>query len=128
MSFDVNQGFYQINLGPQVGWKIGQQLKLNLRPTISMDVMDVSVGRSETFMLGNGSVLRTWKDSSEKCEVHLGLGINGGIDWQLGKGWFIGVTGGYDWVVNKLNVQVGPNNVAVDASGWQVGPLIGRRF
>ena len=128
MSFDVNQGFYQINLGPQVGWKIGRQLKLNLRPTISMDVMDVSVDRSETFMLGNGFGLRTWKDSAEKCEVHLGLGINGGFDWQLGKGWFIGVTGGYDWVVNKLNVQVGPNNVAVDASGWQVGPLIGRRF
>ena len=128
INFEINQGFYQLNLGPQVGWKISKKLKLDVRPTVSMNIVDANVDRSETFMLGDGSGAQTWKDSADKCDVLFGLGINGGIDWQLGKSWFIGVTGGYDWVMNKLNVQVGPNNVALDASGWTVGLNFGKNF
>ena len=128
INFEINQGFYQLNLGPQVGWKISKKLKLNVRPTISMDVLNVNVDRSETFMMGDGSGMRTWKNSADKCEVYLGLGITGGIDWDLGKGWFIGVNGGYDWVMDKMNVQVGPNNIALDASGWTAGLNFGKNF
>ena len=128
MDFEVNQGFYQLNLGPQVAYKICKKLKFNVRPTISMDILDVNVNRSEKFMMGDGAGERTWRNSADKCDVLLGLGINGGIDWDLGKGWFIGVNGGYDWVMDKMNVQVGPNNVAFDASGWTVVAMFGRTF
>lgn len=121
-TFKVDQSLYQFSVGPQLGWAASGHLKLNLRPTISANIVDVDVKRTETF-LGTA-----WSDSGGQMNVFLGFGVTGGADWDLGKGYYAGVFGGYEWVLEKLTVPVGPNTVSVDASGFVAGAVIGKRF
>ena len=128
VAFDVNQSLYQLSVGPQIGLAVSKRLTLNARPTISVNIIDVDVERSETFMFGDGSGAHTWKDSAGDREVYLGLGITVGANYDLGKGWFTGVFGGYEWVMEKVNISVGPNTVTADASGWTAGFTVGKSF
>jgi len=51
-----------------------------------------------------------------------------GADIEFQNGMFAGVWGGYEWVSEEVDVQVGPNTVSVDASGYTAGAVIGYRF
>ena len=122
IGFDVKQALYEIGLGPQIGCQVTQRLKLHLRPTISLNLIDADVHRTEVF------AGQTWSDNGSKFDVRFGMGINGGASLDLGHGFYLGVSGGYDYVPQHLDVSVGPNTISLDPSGWEVSGVIGVRF
>ena len=122
IGFDVKQALYEIGLGPQIGCQVTERLKLHLRPTISLNLIDADVHRTEVF------AGQTWSDNGSKFDVRFGLGINGGASLDLGHGFYLGVSGGYDYVAQKLDVTVGPNTISLDPSGWEVSGVIGVHF
>ena len=126
IAFDVDQSLYQLSVGPQIGLKAGKRLQFVTTPTISLIILDVDVQRSETFFYGGA--LSQWSDRAGQREVNLGLGITGGANLNLGKGWFTGVFGGFEWVMENMDFTVGPNRVSVDASGWTAGLAFGKSF
>jgi hypothetical protein len=132
IDFDVNQSLYQFSLGPQLTVIESEGLKIHIRPTVSANIIDVSAQRTETFVQtpagGNSVVIDSWSDHGSHLGVSVGLGALGGIDLDLGKGFFAGAFGGYEWVAEKVNVTVGPNVLSADASGWVAGGLIGLKF
>jgi hypothetical protein len=132
IDFDVSQDMYQFSLGPQLTVLEDRGVKLFVRPTISANVVEVRAQRTETFVqtsVGGGStVLNQWSDQGSHLGVSVGLGAVGGINFDLGKGFFAGAFGGYDWVANKVEVAVGPNTLSVDTSGWVAGGVVGVRF
>lgn len=128
ISVDVDQGLYQFSLGAQVGFAASERLRLHVTPAVSLSILDVSVARTETFMFGDGSGAKRWSDREDDWSIHFGVSAIGGVDYDLGKNWFAGVFGGYEWMPDKTKINVGPNTVSLDASGWVVGLSLGKNF
>ena len=132
IAFDVDQSLYQFSLGPKVAYEVSQRVKLNIRPSLSVNVINAGVKRTETFVQGSGGgggmVLRSWFNEQDECQLSFGLGATAGADVDLGKGYYAGVFGGYEWVAEQAKVSIGPNTVNFDAGGWVGGAVIGKRF
>lgn len=128
VSFEIDQRLYELSIGPQFDWQVGSRLKLNLRPTISLNIIDMDVRRTEVFQSSSGGVLNRWSDRRGECAVLPGLGITGGVEIGLGRGFYVGAFGGYEWVIQDAHVTVGPNTVSLNASGFIAGAVLGKRF
>lgn len=122
IGLDVKPSLYELGVGPQIGFQAAHCLQLHLRPTLSLNIVDADVHRSEAF----GGL--NWSDQSSKTGVLLGLGGTAGANLDLGHGFYLGVSGGYTYVPRGMEVSVGPNTVKVDPGGWEVGCAIGRHF
>lgn len=132
LGFDIDQGLYQLSMGPEFGWMITPELRVKLRPAVSAVLIDAEVHRTESFVQttagGGRVVVSQWSDRVSDQQVFLGLGATVGADWDLGKGFFVGVFGGYEWVTERMDLEVGPNRVTLAASGWLAGAVAGLRF
>lgn len=131
VNLDVDMASYQLSLNPSISFAASKRLSLHVTPKISMNILDVSAKRSETFFQKQGganTTLNQWNDSAAETKVAFGLGATGGADLDLGKGWSIGAFGGYEWVTEKVNFAVGPNTVSVNPSGWVAGLTVGKNF
>ena len=122
LGLDVNPSLYELGLGPQIAFQAASCLQLHLRPTISLEIVDADVNRSESFAGMN------WSEQASKTGALLGLGGTAGANLDLGHGFYVGVSGGYTYVPHGMEVSVGPNTVKVDPGGWEVGCAIGRHF
>jgi hypothetical protein len=122
IGLDVNPSLYELGLGPQIAFQATHCLQLHLRPTISLEIVDADVNRSESFAGMN------WSDQASKTGALLGMGGTAGANLDLGHGFYVGVSGGYTYVPHGMEVSVGPNTVKVDPGGWEVGCAIGRHF
>lgn len=131
VNLDVDMALYQIALNPSIRFAATKRLSLCLTPKISLNIMDVSANRSETFYQTQGGVNTTqnhWSDNASKTQIAFGLGATLGANYDLGKGWFAGVFGGYEWVTEKVDIAVGPNTVSANPSGWVAGAVFGKTF
>jgi hypothetical protein len=132
IAFNLDQNLFQIAVGPRLNWAATRRISANLRPTVSLNVVGLDAQRTERFIQDQtgtaGRVLRSWSDQSTQYDVLLGLGVTGGIDLDLGKGFFAGIFGGYEWVIDEAKASVGPSTVALDCSGFVAGALLGKRF
>ena len=122
VGLDVKPSLYELGFGPQIAFQAARCFELHVRPTISLNLVDADVHRSETFAGQN------WSDQTSKTGACLGLGGTAGANLDLGRGFYVGVSGGYTYVPQGLEVSVGPNTVKVNTGGWEVGCAIGRHF
>jgi len=132
ITMDVDTDIYQAWLGSQLTFNGGESLSFNVTPRVSMNFVDVSVERSEQFSVtyadGGREVLNSWSDSGSESWFFFGAGVTAGANLELKNGIFAGIWGGYEWLSDKIDVEVGPNTVSVDASGYTAGVVLGRRF
>lgn len=131
VSLNADLALYKLSLNPSVSFAASKRLSLRATPSISMNVIDVSAERSETFYQTQGgarTALNQWKDSAGDTAVAFGLGATVGAEYNFGKGWSLGLSGGYEWVTQKASLAIGPNRVSVDASGWTAGLVFGKSF
>jgi len=122
INFDLHESLYNFAFGPQIGYQVTKKFSLHLRPSVALDLLNVDVTRTESFAGNN------WSDHSSKWGVLFGLGISGGLDYELGHGFYVGINGGYEYVPNGMDVSVGPNTVSLNPSSWEVTPVVGVRF
>jgi hypothetical protein len=132
INIDADTDLYELWLGPRIGLAAGERFSLYVTPKVSMNYVDVSVDRSETFVAtsadGSSATLNSWSDSGSESKFIFGTGVTAGADVDIGKGLFVGIWGGYEWVSDEVDVKVGPNTVSVDASGYTAGAEAGYRF
>jgi hypothetical protein len=132
VSLEVDQNIYQMSVGPQVGYEVSKDVRLSLRPTISVNVIDVEARRSEVFVqqpaAGPSAVVNRWSNHESQMDVFFGLGVTGSANVEMGKGYYASVFGGYEWVSQKVEFTVGPNTVSFDGSGYVIGVTLGKRF
>lgn len=132
VSFQVSPDLYQFSLGPQLGCEVSSSVKLSLRPTVSLNLVDAEVSRSEVFTQtpagGGSAVIGHWSNHASSLDARFGLGVTGGVDLDLGAGFYAGLFGGYEWVPEKVNLSVGPGTVSFNGSGYVAGAVVGKRF
>lgn len=131
VNYRVRADVYQITLRPRWRYQLSQRVSFQLTPQLGVAVVDAGVDRQELFTEtagGTSVVLNQWSDHDDSCQARFVGGISGGIDLELGRGFYAGVYGGYDWVVDPVKLTAGPNEVRLDTSGYVVGGTLGWRF
>ena len=132
INMEVDTDLYELWLGPRLALQANDRLALHVTPKVSATYVDASVDRTETFVAtyadGSSATLNSWSDSGSESKFVFGAGVAAGADLEFENGMFAGIWGGYEWVSEDVDVQVGPNTVAVDASGYTAGAVIGYRF
>lgn len=122
VDLDVSSELYALWLGPRADCALGERLTCFVRPMVSCNALSVDVDRTETWITDT-VVLDTWDDHACETEWLWGAGLHAGIDLRFAETWAMGVFGGYDWV-EEARVDVGPNTVELDPSGYSVGLTI----
>ncbi|HTI99717.1 MAG TPA: hypothetical protein VL527_12620 [Dongiaceae bacterium] len=122
INFAVDQSIFQFSVGPQIGWAASDKVSFNLRPTVSLNIVDVDVSRNETFGANSAA------DHGSSTDVFFGMGVIAGVNVDLGRGFYVGVHGGYEWVSETVDVSVGPNTVSFDGSSFVLGAEVGWNF
>lgn len=129
---DVASSLYSFMLGPELRWNPYKRLALHLTPGFSINYLDFSADRKEVFTTtsadGSTQTLNNWSDSVNAGRWRLGLECSAGVDVDVYKGWTVGLFGGFDWQTQKAEVDVGPNTVSVDLSGYMAGVEFGKMF
>lgn len=129
---DVESSLYSFMLGPELRWNPFTRLSVHLTPGVSINYLDLSADRKEVFTAtyadGSTQTLNSWSDSVNAGRWCLGLECTAGVDVDVYKGWTLGVFGGYDWQTQKAEMDVGPNTVSVDGSGYEFGVNLGKVF
>jgi len=132
VSFEIRPDLYQFSLGPQAGCQVSSSIKLSLRPSVSLNLVDAEVSRDEVFTQttagGASTVMGRWSNHANSLNARFGLGVTAAADLDLGRGFYAGVFGGYEWMPDKVNLAVGPGTVSFDGSGYVAGAVIGKQF
>ena len=128
---DTEADLESLWLGARASWKGNGPLVIFLQPFVSFNYLDLSAKRTEQFnkVYADGSVktLNEWKDDESESEWLLGAGVSVGGRVSLNKDWFVDLSMMYE-NVEEGDVDVGPNTVTMDPSGYSVSLQIGRGF
>lgn len=119
---------FDLRAGPRFSFGTNS-LSCAIIPHVSVGYVDLDIERTERqvahYAGGNSALLSRTVESEETGEWTYGAGLLAMCDYAMGN-WFITVAGGYEWVGEKVEVQIGPNRVTLDASGWTAKLGLGR--
>ena len=123
---------YSLWLGPRIYAQVLDNVNVHITPRLSVNLVDVGVSRYETLTRsyegGDTMTLHSWSDHGSKTDTLFGAGVTAGMDWESARGFFAGIQGGYEWVGDDVKVDVGPNTVSIDISGYTASAVAGIRF
>jgi hypothetical protein len=124
---DVNNAALRVGLAG--AYLAKKNLQLFLQPQVSLNYVQASLDRVErlTATSGDGSVttLAEWRDSTDQEKWIVGLGLKGGINVPLNERWFVEGAAGYEWMTEKPSFDVGPSQVEMDLSAFEVQAGVG---
>ena len=117
--------------GARAVWQGNGPLSLFLEPFVSCNYLDLSAKRTETFSAvypdGTSQTLDQWRDEESIGQWLFGVGVSVGGRVDLNEDWFIDASLAMDQT-EKADMDVGPNTVEVDPSGYSVSVQVGRSF
>ncbi|MBN1269749.1 MAG: hypothetical protein JXB04_09190, partial [Kiritimatiellae bacterium] len=128
---DVESDLYELWFGPRLAMLLWKKISAYFIPSISATRVEMDAKRTEEFVAvysdGRTQTLSRWEDDECEGEWLFGAGVQAGAEVDLGSGWFAGIFGGYDWV-DEVEMDIGPNTVTLDPSGYTVGIEIGKKI
>ena len=127
VDLDLDVQAFTFQFGPRWMWHPESTVSLYLQPAATLNLIDTSAHRTETFRTDSGRVIATWHDHADDQSWRWGAGIQFGAQVDLSENWYLNGSGGYEWV-RATDLNVGPDRVRIDISGYQVELALGRRF
>lgn len=127
VDLDLDVQAFTFQFGPRWNWGRDGDISLFLQPLATLNLIDVSASRQEHFQTSNGQSLGQWNDHADEQTWRMGGGIQLGIQVPVSEKWYINGSGGYDWV-KSTHLDVGPDRVRIDLSGYQLELALGRLF
>lgn len=128
---DLTIAIQELWVGPRVDVELAKGVTLFGTPYVSLTRVDARVERDEWFRAvypdGRTDVLESWNDRKVDEELRFGVGVRAGARAQLSGPWFAELGVAYE-KVDDLSIGIGPNNVEVDLSGYNVSAHVGRGF
>jgi hypothetical protein len=120
----VDSEFYDLRVGPQIGFELNEKVSVNVMPALSFNYLDVSIRRQEDFVItqanGGETVINSWLDRRDSGKFLMGASIQAGVNVKMNDRWSAEFNGSYDFV-DTADFQVGPNRVKMDPSAFSVG-------
>lgn len=127
VDLSVDAQAFTLQLGPRLQCHPMNRVALFVQPAATLNLLDASVRRHETFSRGNGTTIASWDDREDEQAWRFGVGAQIGLQVAVTEIWRLSVAGGYDWV-DEYRMSVGPDRIDVDLSGYQAELGIGRKF
>lgn len=131
ISIDLNSKLYQFHLGGTVSSRLFDGCKVELRPSMIMNVLDSEIARHESFRVLNGENANTsiqeWRESESDTSFLLGAGVELSVLFDVSRNVYIAANGGYE-LIQTEELDIGPNKVEIDPSAYHGSVVIGRRF
>ncbi len=128
---DADADLYQFAMGARVSMHAGERVSLSAQTSLSLNYLDAEVKRSEQFIATyqdrRNEVLNAWHDRKSVSEWLPGIGIELGVDVSVTERISLGVRGGYE-LIDKASVNIGPNKVEMDFSGYTASAVVGFNF
>lgn len=123
----VESSLYEFRLGPQLSLRPVEQVAIHLTPSVSMNLVDVEILRTEEFVEIRGGrqsrVLNSWTDRVDETKFIWGAGIQAALEVGLTDRLSAQINGSYDYF-ESATFQVGPNSVKIDPTGFTVGAAL----
>ncbi|MCC5845764.1 MAG: hypothetical protein JJU05_16070 [Verrucomicrobia bacterium] len=127
VDLDLDVEAFTFQFGPRWLWGLNDSVSLFLQPLATVNLIDVTARRQEHFRDSNGRLIGSWNDRADEQSWRWGGGIQLGLQAYVSENWYLNGSGGYDWV-KAAHVNVGPDRVRIDLSGYQIELALGRRF
>ncbi len=127
VDLNVDAQMFSLQLGPRLQWNPMNRVALFVQPAATVNLLDASVSRRETLRQGNGAKIASWDDREDEQAWQFGIGAQIGLQVAVTDTWRLFVAGGYDWV-DEYRMNVGPDRIGVDLSGYGAELGIGRSF
>lgn len=127
VDLNVDAEAFILQLGSRLQWNPSSGIALFVQAAATLNLLDASLRRHETFSQGNGTVIASWEDREDKWACRGGIGAQLGLQVAVTEHWRVSAAGGYDWV-DKYRLSVGPDRVSIDLSGYEVELAVGRSF
>ncbi|MEX2606054.1 MAG: hypothetical protein WD708_01815, partial [Kiritimatiellia bacterium] len=127
VDLDLDVEAFTFQFGPRWLWCPESAISLYLQPAATLNRIDASAHRTETFRDDNGREIASWRDRADDESWRWGGGIQVGANVGISENWYINGSGGYEWV-KSTHLQVGPDRVRIDLSGYQLELALGRSF
>lgn len=124
---DLDVRAFTFQIGPRWLWCPQSAVSLYLQPAVTLNRIDASAHRTETFRDQNGREIASWRDRADDESWRWGGGIQAGATVGLSENWYLNGSGGYEWV-HSTELVVGPDRVHIDISGYQFEVALGRNF
>lgn len=115
-------------IGAEFVMPLTDRLRLYVDPQFVLELVDMSVERTETYSYSRGSQSSSHTDSEHKTRLYPGFLLTAGADYSLTENWFAGASVGYEWLFDDPSVHVGSDKVEYDLNGGEVSLYIGRQF
>lgn len=132
IKFDTSTDHYQLWFGPRVSVKALHWLSFYVNPRVGAALSVVEADRTEkliaTSVGGIKSTIQSWHDSASNSDWAFIGGVTGGATIQLTPRVFADLNAGYEWSSSKNNLNVGPNTLSLNPSGYTAGASIGVKF
>ena len=128
ISFRCETSFYELTLSPRISYALSRVFTCHATPELGVAYVDVSTDRSEYFRTSTGGLLASWQDHASAGQFRFATGITGGVDADLGHGYYAGAYGGYEWVLEDVSLASGPNTISLNPSGFVAGLVLGKKF
>lgn len=127
VDLDLDVQAFTFQIGPRLVWGAKEKISLFLQPLATLNLIDASASRQERFSDSNGRSLGLWNDHADEQFWRMGAGVQLGLQAAVSEHWYINGSGGYDWV-KTTHLDVGPDRVMIDLTGYELELALGRRF
>lgn len=127
VDLDLDVRAFTLQAGPRWLYCPEAAVSLYLQPAVTLNLIDATAHRTETFRDDNGRRVASWHDRADDQAWRWGGGIQFGARVTLSDHWYLNGSGGYEWV-RSANLDVGPDRVRIDISGYQLELALGRSF
>lgn len=127
VDLNVDAQAFTLQLGTRLQWNPMNRVALFVQPAATLNLLDASVSRHETFSQGHGAEIASWDDQEDEQAWQFGIGAQIGLQVAVTDTWRLFEAGGYDWV-DEYRMDVGPDHIGIDLSGYGAELGIGRSF
>jgi hypothetical protein len=127
VDMDIDAAVLTLQLGGRLRWQPAERVALLVQPAITVNMLDAEADRRESFRQAGGTEIASWRDHASEQPWKPGVGIEVGAQFALTEKWHLLVAGGYEWV-EAYHLDVGPDRVRIDLSGYQLEASVGMSF
>lgn len=113
--------------GPRMIFRPADRVLFLLQCGATLNLLDASFSRTETFAWEDGRVIQSWSDRRDRQEWLWGASVSAGIQYDVNESLYLFVSAGYDWVESH-EFKFGSSRIEADLSGVQAGAGVGIRF
>jgi opacity protein-like surface antigen len=128
IAIETDIDLFQLALGGEFSYDVGSNVALNLRPSLLINFLNIDMTRREAlnayYPSGTMLAIGNWQEQKSEDIVRIGAALEAGLNIKLTESWFAGITAGYEWIDEK-SIDIGPNTVNVDLSGFSTSVMIG---